>query len=79
MMGAYLVGNILIGRILHLSSGYTAATWPLFMTAPSFSVPVFARPRNERERAYISTTIALYTVVTFIAAAVILMVYPVLG
>ncbi|MCX7041035.1 MAG: hypothetical protein NT005_18130 [Spirochaetes bacterium] len=77
--GAYLVGNILIGRILHWPPGYTAAAWLLFMTAPSFSVPVFARPRNEQERAYISTTIALYTIVTFIAAAVILTLFPAVG
>ncbi len=77
--GAFLVGNILVERVLHWSSGYVAAVWLLFLTAPSFSVPVFARPRSDQERAYISTSIALYTVITFAAAAVILTVYPVIG
>ena len=77
--GAYLVGNILIAQVLQWSSGYTVAVWLLFMTAPSFSVPVFARPRTDQEHAYISSTIALYTIVTFVAAAVILTVSPVLA
>lgn len=77
--GAYLVGNLLIGEVLQWPVGYTAAVWLLFMTAPSFSVPVFARPRTGEEQAYIASTIAAYTVLTFVAAALILAVYPLSG
>lgn len=74
--GAYAVGSILIGRILHWPIGYTVAVWLLFLTAPSFSVPVFARPRGAEEQAYISTTIAVSTLLSFAAAAVILSLRP---
>jgi malate permease and related proteins len=76
--GAFLVGEVLIGRILGWAPGYRAAVWLLFLTAPSFSVPIFARPRTGQEQSYISSTIAVYTIVTFVAAAVLLNVYPVL-
>ncbi len=75
---AWLVGNLLVGRVLGWPAGYTAAVWVLFLAAPSFSVPVFARPGTPQEQSYISTTIAAYTLVTFAAAAVILAVRPVL-
>jgi predicted permease len=76
--GAYLVGELLIGRLLGWGRGYTVAVWLLFLTAPSFSVPIFARPRNAQEQAYISSTIAVYTVITFAAAAVLLNLFPVI-
>jgi predicted permease len=76
--GAYVVGELLIGRLLGWDPGYRAAVWMLFRTAPSFSVPIFARPRNEQEQVYISSTITIYTVITFVAAAVLLKVHPVL-
>jgi malate permease and related proteins len=75
--GAYLVGSLLVARVLRWPPGYTTAVWLLFLTAPSFSVPVFARPKTAEEQAYISTTIAVYTLVTFAAAAIILTVRPV--
>jgi malate permease and related proteins len=75
---AYVVGNLLMRRLLGWPLGYTIAVWVLFLTAPSFSVPVFARPANEGEKAYISSTIAAYTVITFAAAFLILSIHPVL-
>ena len=48
--GAYLVGNILVGQVLGWPAGYVVAVWLLFLTAPSFSVPVFARPKTRRSR-----------------------------
>ncbi len=75
--GAYLVGTVLVARVLQWPRGYTVAVWLLFLTAPSFSVPVFARPKTAGEQAYISSTIAVYTLITFAAAAVILAVRPV--
>jgi predicted permease len=76
--GAYLVGELLVGRLFGWAPGYRAAVWLLFLTAPSFSVPIFARPRNEREQAYISSTITVYTVITFAAAAILLNLFPVI-
>lgn len=74
--GAWLVGTLLIGKVLGWPQGYTTAVWVLFLTAPSFSVPVFARPKTPQEQSYISTTIAVYTLATFAAAAVILAARP---
>jgi malate permease and related proteins len=73
---AYLVGTLLVSRVLGWPAGYTTAVWLLFLTSPSFSVPVFARPKTAGEQAYISTTIAVSTVLTFAAAAVILSLRP---
>jgi malate permease and related proteins len=76
--GAYLVGNFLVRDLLGWPPGYTVAVWVLFLTSPSFSVPVFARPRDPQEQAYIASTIAVYTLITFAAAFVILGVQPTL-
>jgi hypothetical protein len=76
--GAWAVGNLLVGRVLGWPQGYTIAVWLLFLTAPSFSVPVFARPKTPQEQSCISTTIAVSTLLTFAAAAVILALHPVL-
>jgi malate permease and related proteins len=76
--GAYLVGNLLVRNLLGWPAGYTVAVWVLFLTAPSFSVPIFARPRTAGEQAYITSTIAVYTLVTFAAAFVILGLTPTL-
>jgi malate permease and related proteins len=74
--GAILVGELLIGRVLGWAPGFRVAVWVLFLTAPSFSVPIFARPKNDQEQAYISSTIAVYTVITFVAAAILLSIFP---
>ena len=55
------------------------AVWVLFLASPSFSVPVFARPRDPGEQSYITSTIAVYTLITFAAAFVILGLQPTLG
>ncbi len=75
---AYCVGNLLIRQALGWSEGYVAATWILFMTAPSFSIPVFARPGDRKEEAYITSTIAVYTILTFIATFIVVSKVPAL-
>jgi len=76
--GAWLVGDFLIGRLLGWAAGYRAAAWLLFLTAPSFSVPVFAPPRTEAEQAYISSTIVTCTGFTFVAEPVRFSLFPTL-
>ncbi len=75
---AYCVGVLLIRNVLGWSQGYVTAIWILFLTAPSFSIPIFARSAGTEEESYITSTIAIYTIITFIAATVVLTQYPVL-
>ena len=45
------------------------------MTAPSFSVPVFKTGKSGEE-SYIASTIALYTIITFIAGFAVFSIIP---
>lgn len=76
---AFVIGVLLIRNLLGWSIGYTAGIWILFATSPSYSIPIFAKNPKLGEEAYITSVLAVYTVITFIAAAFVLYVYPVLA